>query len=67
MFPLNLCPDFYTCTLHAQNKANGNTDFFQPYPVVAADALLEIIMALISAVFSPDEHFSQTGICNAPK
>jgi hypothetical protein len=32
----------------------------QPYPVVAADALLEIGTAVISAVFSLDEHLSQT-------
>jgi hypothetical protein len=37
--------------LHMQNdKTNGNIEFLQLYPVVAADALLEISMPVISAV-----------------
>jgi hypothetical protein len=32
----------------------------QPYPVVAADALLEIGTAVIPAVLSLDEHLSHT-------
>jgi hypothetical protein len=32
----------------------------QPYPVVAADTLLEIGTVVISAVLSLDEHLSQT-------
>jgi hypothetical protein len=32
----------------------------QPYPIVVADALLEIGTAVISAVLSLDEHLSQT-------
>jgi hypothetical protein len=34
--------------LHAQNdETNGSIEFLQPYPVVAADALLEIGTAVI--------------------
>jgi hypothetical protein len=34
--------------LHAQNdETNGNIEFLQPYPVVAADALFEIGTAVI--------------------
>jgi hypothetical protein len=41
--------------LHAQNDATkGNIEFLQQYPVVAADALLEIGTAAISAVLSLD-------------
>jgi hypothetical protein len=37
--------------LHAQNDETiGNIEFLQPYPVVAADALLEIGRNIISAV-----------------
>jgi hypothetical protein len=37
--------------LHVQyDKTNGNIEFLQPYPVVAADALLEIGTAVISSV-----------------
>jgi hypothetical protein len=39
----------------------------QPYPVVAADSLLEIGSALISAVLSLDEHLSQTNTSCVPK
>jgi hypothetical protein len=47
--------------LYAQNdETNGNIEFLQPYPVVAADALLEIGTVVISAVSSLDEHLSQT-------
>jgi hypothetical protein len=36
--------------LHAQNyKINGNIEFLQPHPVVAADEFHEIGMAIISA------------------
>jgi hypothetical protein len=38
--------------LHAQNdETNGNIEFLQPYPVVAADALLEIGTAVIPGNF----------------
>jgi hypothetical protein len=48
-------------TLHAQNdKTNGSIEFEQPYPVVAADALLQIGTAVISAVLSLNDHLSQT-------
>jgi hypothetical protein len=47
--------------LYAQNdETNGNIEFLQPYPVVAADALLETGTALNSAVLSLDKHLSQT-------
>jgi hypothetical protein len=50
--------------LHAQNyESNGNIELLQPYPVVAADALHEIGTAVVSAVLSLDEHFSQTNTC----
>jgi hypothetical protein len=43
---------------HAQNnRTNGNIEFLQPYPTAAADTLLEIGMAIISAVLSLNEHF----------
>jgi hypothetical protein len=32
------------------DETKGNIEFLQPYPVVAADALLEIDTAVISAV-----------------
>jgi hypothetical protein len=54
--------------LHAQNdETNGNIEFLQPYPVVAADALFEIGTAVISAVLSLDKHLSQTNTSCAPK
>jgi hypothetical protein len=43
------------------DETSSNIEFSQPYPVVAAaDALLEIGTAVISAVLSLDEHLSQT-------
>jgi hypothetical protein len=54
--------------LRAQNdETNGNIEFLQPYPIVAADALLEIGTAVISAVLSLDEHLSQTNTSCVPK
>jgi hypothetical protein len=48
-------------THHAQNnETDVNIEFLQPYHVVAADALLEIYWALISAVLLPDGHLQQT-------
>jgi hypothetical protein len=41
------------------DETNDNIEFLQPYPVVAADALLEITTAVISAVLSLDEYLSQ--------
>jgi hypothetical protein len=48
--------------LHPQNddETNGNTGFLQSYPDFAADALLEIDTAIISAVSSLDKHSSVT-------
>jgi hypothetical protein len=43
----------------AQNdETNVSIEFLQPYPVVAADALLEIGTTVISAVLSLDKHLS---------
>jgi hypothetical protein len=54
--------------LHQRNDETfGNIEFLQPYPVVAADALLEIGTAVISAVLSLDEHLSQTNTSCVPK
>jgi hypothetical protein len=48
-------------SFHAQNnEPSGSIIFLQPYPIVAADALLKIVMAVISAVLSLYEHLSQT-------
>jgi hypothetical protein len=44
------------------NKTNGNSKFLQPYYVTAADALLEIGMAIISTIYSLSKHLSQTNI-----
>jgi hypothetical protein len=52
--------------LHAQNETNGNTEFLQPYSVVAADALFEIGTAVISAVLSLNEILSQTNTFRVP-
>jgi hypothetical protein len=44
---------------HAQNdETNGSIVFLQQYLVFAADALLKIGTAVISAVLSLDEHLS---------
>jgi hypothetical protein len=45
----------------------ANTEFLQPNPDVAADALIEIITAVISAVLSLDEHMPQTNTSCVPK
>jgi hypothetical protein len=46
---------------HTQNNtANSNIEFLQLYPAVAADALLAVGMALISAALSLNEHLSWT-------
>jgi len=52
---------------HKEDKTNGNIEFLQPYPVVAADALLEIGTAVIPAFLSFDEHLSQKNISCVPK
>jgi hypothetical protein len=45
--------------LHAQNnKTNSNIEFLWLYPIVRADALLEIGRAVISVVLSLNEHLS---------
>jgi hypothetical protein len=43
-------------TFAHKKKTNGNIKFLQSYPIVAADALLEIDMAIISVDLSFDEH-----------
>jgi hypothetical protein len=49
------------------DETNGNIEFLQKYPVVAANALLEIGTAVISAVLSLDEHLSQINTSCVPK
>jgi hypothetical protein len=45
--------------LYAQNyDTNGSIEFLQPYPVVAADAVLEIGTTVVSAVLLLDEYLS---------
>jgi hypothetical protein len=54
--------------LHAKNdETNVSIEFLQPYSVVAADALLDIGTAVISAVLSLDEHSSQRNTSCVPK
>jgi hypothetical protein len=54
--------------LREQNdENNGNIESLQAYHVVAADALLEIGTAVISAFLSLDEHLSQTNTSCVPK
>jgi hypothetical protein len=54
--------------LHAQNnETNGNIEFFQQFPVVAANALLEISTAAISAVLSLVKHLPQTNTYCVPR
>jgi hypothetical protein len=58
-----LCRENINCPkhepLHAQNdEINGNIEFSQWYPVIAADALLEVDGAVISAVLSLGDHLS---------
>jgi hypothetical protein len=48
-------------------KTTKQIALLQPYPVVTADALLEIGTAVISAVLSLDEHLSQTNTSCVPK
>jgi hypothetical protein len=48
-------------------ETKGDTEFLQPYPVVAADALLEIATAVISAALSLDDPLSQTDTSCVPK
>jgi hypothetical protein len=49
-----------TKTHEQTGENNGNIKFLQPYPVVAVDAPLEFITAVVSAVLSLDKHLSQT-------
>jgi hypothetical protein len=54
--------------LHAQNdERNGNVEFLQLYPVVAADAVLEIGPVVIADILSLDEHLSQIKTSCVPK
>jgi hypothetical protein len=60
--------NYFTEPLHARNdETNGNIEFLQPYPVVAADALLEISTAVISSGLSLDEHLSKKNTSCVPK
>jgi hypothetical protein len=68
MFHLKRRPNNYKWTpSRSKEETNGSIEFLQPYPVVAADALLEIGTAVISAVLSLDEHLSQTDTSCVPK
>jgi hypothetical protein len=58
--PFETEPTTHKPLLAQNDETNGNIEFLQPYPVVAAEALLEIGTAVISAVLSLDEHLSQT-------
>jgi hypothetical protein len=49
------------------HKTMNQWKFLQLYPIVAADALLEIGTAVISAVLSLDDHLSQTNTSSVPK
>jgi hypothetical protein len=54
--------------LQAQNdEANGNIQYLHLYTMFAADTLLEIGTAMISAVLSLDEHLSQINTSCVPK
>lgn len=55
------------CMSPFTHKINDSIEFFQTFPVVAADALLEIGTAVISVVLSLDEHMSQTDTTCVPK
>jgi hypothetical protein len=56
------------CSIKIKNhETNGNIEFLQPYPVVAADALVEIGTAVISAVLSLDERLLETNSSCVPK
>jgi hypothetical protein len=59
--PFKTKPQLFTYKpLHAQNdETNGSVEFLQPYPMVAADALLEEGTVVISAVLPLGEHLSQ--------
>jgi hypothetical protein len=49
---------------HTQNhETNGSIEFLQPYPIVAADALLVNGMAVISVDLSINKHFSEIFFC----
>jgi hypothetical protein len=55
--PFKCNPNYYTNIFKPENdKTNGNIEFFQPYHVVTAEALLEIIMAILSPVLSLNEN-----------
>jgi hypothetical protein len=49
-----------TTTDESLHETNDSIKFLQPYPVVAADTLLEDGTTVILAVLSLDEHLSQT-------
>jgi hypothetical protein len=68
MFHLKRNPYYYTWPLHTQNnETNCSIKLLQPYLNVAANALLKIDTAVISAVLSLDEHLLQKNAYCAPK
>jgi hypothetical protein len=50
----------YNDDISQNDGTNSNIEFWQPYPIVAADALLEIGTTVISAVLSLSKHLSHT-------
>jgi hypothetical protein len=50
------------CLPHKKDETSGATEFLRPYPAAAADALLEIGTAMVTAALSLDERLSQTDI-----
>lgn len=49
-------------TQSQDDETDSNIEFLQPYPIVVADALLEICTALVSSALSLKELLSQTKI-----
>jgi hypothetical protein len=56
VFHLKRNPTYSRARLQQHHETSGNTEFLQPYPVVANGALLEIGTVLISTDISLDEN-----------
>jgi hypothetical protein len=52
---------------HIKEEFNGNIEFLQLDPIVAADGMLAVETAIISAFLSLDGHMSQTDNPYVPK
>jgi hypothetical protein len=57
----------HECFYTQSDKTSGSIEFFHPYAVVAADALFEIGMAIISALLSFIEHLLQINTSSVPE